>query len=204
MINILLSPVYLTRSLSMSRTGDVVRLNGAVCDFGRLAEGSSLPASAIQSEWFDGQVDRVEGNLHLRIRLPHGPNAPEETRFPVPIVVSVDGLIALPPYEHGHVADSQGQDIPEILIDWSKVITVEMKSKQAAVALLEQVHAEIDSLRKIADSSILPLQDAVDLESATEAEAALLNNWKRYRVALNRLPEQPGYPAEIDWPAPPT
>ncbi|MCT8189895.1 phage tail assembly chaperone, partial [Pseudomonas monteilii] len=25
--------------------------------------------------------------------------------------------------------------------------------------------------------------------------------WKRYRVALNRLPEQAGWPTEIDWPA---
>ncbi|AXQ50603.1 hypothetical protein DZC31_20530 [Stenotrophomonas rhizophila] len=47
------------------------------------------------------------------------------------------------------------------------------------------------------------MQDAVDLDEATDSEAALLKEWKRYRVALNRLPEQQGYPAEISWPAPP-
>ncbi|MFW3895274.1 tail fiber assembly protein [Pseudomonas bharatica] len=68
---------------------------------------------------------------------------------------------------------------------------------------LEQVLAETARRRAIADAAIAPLQDAVDLDEATEAEAALLKEWKRYRVALNRLPEQPGYPNSIDWPAPP-
>ncbi|HCV38575.1 MAG TPA: phage tail protein [Pseudomonas sp.] len=58
-------------------------------------------------------------------------------------------------------------------------------------------------MRAIADAAIAPLQDAVDLEEATEAEIALLKEWKRFRVALNRLPEQAGYPATIDWPSPP-
>ncbi|MFZ5938913.1 tail fiber assembly protein, partial [Pseudomonas sp. HS6-2] len=54
-----------------------------------------------------------------------------------------------------------------------------------------------------ADQAIAPLQDAVDLEEATEAETDQLKLWKRYRVALSRLHEQEGYPTEIDWPAPP-
>ncbi|MNO03921.1 Caudovirales tail fiber assembly protein [compost metagenome] len=52
----------------------------------------------------------------------------------------------------------------------------------------------------MADEAIAPLQDAVELEEATEGEAALLKEWKRYRVALSRLPEQEGYPTSIDWP----
>ncbi|MGG4657535.1 tail fiber assembly protein [Pseudomonas vlassakiae] len=88
-------------------------------------------------------------------------------------------------------------------IDWSKMITAQMKAEQAAAALLTQVQAETARLRSIADVAIAPLQDAVDLDEATDSEAALLKEWKRYRVALNRLPEQQGYPAEISWPAPP-
>ncbi|QYX54352.1 tail fiber assembly protein [Pseudomonas sp. S07E 245] len=88
-------------------------------------------------------------------------------------------------------------------IDWSKVITAEQKAHAAAEQLLAAVMAEIAQRRVVADSTIAPLQDAVDLEDATEAEAAALKQWKRYRVALNRLPDQPGYPATIDWPAPP-
>ncbi|WP_251962302.1 tail fiber assembly protein [Pseudomonas sp. Marseille-Q5299] len=83
------------------------------------------------------------------------------------------------------------------------MITAEMKATAAAAALLEQVQAEIAGLRKVADDAIAPLQDAVDIEDATTEEVAALTLWKKYRVALNRLPEQEGYPNEISWPAPP-
>ena len=88
-------------------------------------------------------------------------------------------------------------------IDWSQVITAEQKSQAAAEQMLAAVVAEVAQRRAAADTAIAPLQDAVDLDEATETEAAALKQWKRYRVALNRLPDQPGYPAVIDWPAPP-
>lgn len=88
-------------------------------------------------------------------------------------------------------------------IDWSQMITAEMKAAQAAAQHLAQVQAENARLRKLADDAIAPLQDAVDLDEATVAETAALKEWKRFRVALNRLPDQEGYPTEIDWPAPP-
>lgn len=88
-------------------------------------------------------------------------------------------------------------------IDWSKRITAQMIAERKAQELLAQTQAETSRLRKIADDAIAPLQDAVDLDEATEAEALRLKDWKRYRVALNRLPDQQGYPATVDWPAPP-
>ncbi|WP_252088748.1 tail fiber assembly protein [Pseudomonas sp. MWU13-3659] len=69
--------------------------------------------------------------------------------------------------------------------------------------LLEMANARRDRLLAIAAIRIAPLQDAVDLGEVTPPETALLNDWKRYRVALNRLPDQPGFPTEIDWPLPP-
>lgn len=44
-----------------------------------------------------------------------------------------------------------------------------------------------DSLLSTATLAIAPLQDAVDLDEATDAETALLTQWKRYRVAVNRV-----------------
>ncbi|MCL8306347.1 tail fiber assembly protein [Pseudomonas putida] len=90
-----------------------------------------------------------------------------------------------------------------IAIDWSQMVTAEMKQAVAAAELLASVQAESARLRKIADDAIAPLQDAMDLDEATAEEGAELTAWKRYRVALNRLPDQPGYPDEITWPAPP-
>ena len=88
-------------------------------------------------------------------------------------------------------------------IDWSQLITKAMKDAAIAHQILADVLAENAKLRDIADTAIAPLQDAVDIDDASEAEVLQLKAWKKYRVALNRLPEQPGYPATIDWPVAP-
>ena len=67
----------------------------------------------------------------------------------------------------------------------------------------QEAQAQSAQLRAIADYAIAPLQDAVDIDEATEEDAAQLKAWKKYRVALNRVPEQAGYPESIDWPAVP-
>ncbi|KAA8694603.1 Tail fiber assembly domain protein [Pseudomonas caricapapayae] len=89
-------------------------------------------------------------------------------------------------------------------IDWSRLITKEMKQEQAAKQRLADVVSEIARLRKIADYTIAPLQDAVDIDDATADEVASLKAWKQYRVALNRIPTQPGYFESIDWPVMPS
>ncbi|EJR8196736.1 tail fiber assembly protein, partial [Escherichia coli] len=45
---------------------------------------------------------------------------------------------------------------------------------------------------------IAPLQDAVDLEIATEEEKSFLASWKRYRVLLNRV--DTSIAPDIEWP----
>lgn len=65
--------------------------------------------------------------------------------------------------------------------------------------LITQTTAKRDSLMAAANAAITPLQDAVDLDDATSEEEALLKEWKKYRVALNRL----DLSAPI-WPVPPT
>ncbi|RBB96806.1 phage tail protein [Pseudomonas sp. MWU12-2115] len=88
-------------------------------------------------------------------------------------------------------------------IDWSQLITKAAKDIDAAEQHRLRVAADISRLRGIADMAIAPLQDAVDIDEATEAEAALLKEWKKYRIALNRLPDQPAYPESIIWPQTP-
>lgn len=60
-----------------------------------------------------------------------------------------------------------------------------------------------DILLRNAATRIAPLQDAVDLGIATDEEAAALLSWKQYRVALNRINTQEGFPANIVWPVSP-
>jgi len=88
-------------------------------------------------------------------------------------------------------------------IDWSRLITKAMKEQVAADQALAIVVTEIDRRRAIADKAIAPLQDAVDIDDATDADVVLLKAWKKYRVALNRLPDEPGYPSSISWPVAP-
>jgi hypothetical protein len=98
MINITFSPVRMNERLVLDMRGDTVIVNGESFDFSRLLEGATLPREAIISEWFPGDVMRTAGVLSMTIRLPHGPYAPEETRFPEPITIEVDGVVKLPPY----------------------------------------------------------------------------------------------------------
>ena len=62
---------------------------------------------------------------------------------------------------------------------------------------------EIAKRRAQADQVIAPLQDAVDLEEASALELDNLRAWKRYRVALNRLADQDGFPETLEWPTAP-
>lgn len=93
------SPVRLGETLTASRAGGVLTLNGIEFDFTPLPEGATLPAEAIDSPWIVGPVSRINGELHLTLRLPHGPNPPHAVAFPEPIHVTEDGPIPLPTEE---------------------------------------------------------------------------------------------------------
>ncbi len=58
-----------------------------------------------------------------------------------------------------------------------------------------------NSLMQVASEHIAPLQDAVDLEIATEEETSLLEAWKKYRVLLNRVDTSTA--SDIEWPTNP-
>jgi hypothetical protein len=62
---------------------------------------------------------------------------------------------------------------------------------------------QLSRLRTLADSTIAPLQDAVDIGESTDEEVIALKAWKKFRIALTRAPAQAGYPQSIDWPMTP-
>lgn len=196
-----LSPVRSDLGLVVARSADILEVNGVEFDFTRLPDGATLPSEAVDCEFVIAPVERISGGLVLTLMLPHGADASEQSRFPVDIVSPADGRVPLP-------TDRDPQpDVPPNwpagvgAIDWSQMVTAEMKQEAAAAQLLGAVQADAASRRAAADSAIAPLQDAVDIDDATDAEVLALKAWKKYRVALNRLPEQPGYPTDIDWPA---
>lgn len=97
-MHLIFSPVRKDETLTASRTGDVLTLNGASLDFGPLPEGATLPRAAIDSPWIAGDVTRVGGELTVPLILPHGADAPDATRFPAPITLTDNGPVDLPPY----------------------------------------------------------------------------------------------------------
>lgn len=99
-MKISLSPVRSDESQPIIlKSGDILTINGEAFDFTGVTEGATLPSDAIVSDWIIGSVSRTAGQLELTIKLPHGANAPESTRFPLPIINPADGLLELPVYE---------------------------------------------------------------------------------------------------------
>lgn len=98
MFNISFSPMRLDHQLEASVSGDVLTVNGESFDFSALPEGALLPQEAVDCAMLVSEVARDGAAIHLTLILPHGAEAPQETRFPQPITAS-DGPVALPPYE---------------------------------------------------------------------------------------------------------
>lgn len=119
-----------------------------------------------------------------------------------------------------YVAPLEGQEVVEITAaqfekqeSYLSVINGKLSKKPpvepplpqpSAEVLRERAQAQQYEALRVAAEAMAPLQDAVDLDEATAAEQARLKAWKRYRVALMRVPEQTGYPQAIEWPLAPT
>lgn len=79
--------------------GDVLTVNDVQFDLAQLGEGDRLPPDAVDSPWIVGSdITRTGGDIVVTLLLPIGPNAPEESRFPAPIIVNTDGPVTLPTY----------------------------------------------------------------------------------------------------------
>ncbi|WP_207848829.1 MULTISPECIES: hypothetical protein [unclassified Pseudomonas] len=91
-----LCPLRSDNTLSVIRSGDSLEINGEVFDFSPLADGDTLPATEINSQWFAGQVDRVDGKLALTIFLPLPINFSPEQAYPEPLLDVPDGAVNLP------------------------------------------------------------------------------------------------------------
>lgn len=112
--------------------------------------------------------------------------------------------------EDGEVFEYSGDDVDNGLVRDGLVVMTEEEVKEhlsPPVLSFEQLVtialSERDRRLEIAAVRIAPLQDAIDLGEAEPDEESSLLAWKRYRVAVNRINQQAGYPSEIDWPASP-
>lgn len=80
--------------LSLERTGpDRLCINGELFNFSPLNDGDVIPAGKVPCDWIVGPVSRINGEIHLTLTLPHGPNPSQAVAFPEPIYVTKDGPI---------------------------------------------------------------------------------------------------------------
>lgn len=96
------SPCHMDGRLEAVIAGDTLVLNGDPLDFSPLEEGDVLPQQAIDSPWIASDVFRVGGAIQLTLRIPHGQDAPLETRFPVnfnDFKAFGDGILPIPSYD---------------------------------------------------------------------------------------------------------
>lgn len=89
------SPMRRDDTLSLSKSGDVLTINGEAFDFTALPDGATLPRDAVVCDWLASDIERIGGVIHLTLVLPHDAKAGPETLFPEPMS-AVDGDIALP------------------------------------------------------------------------------------------------------------
>ncbi len=95
-MQITFSPIRSDQTLSLSRRGDTLIVNGEEFDFSGVPDGAVLPNMAVACDWLVSDVERIGGVLHLSLMLPHGPDAPKKSLFPENLMAS-DGEIVLPP-----------------------------------------------------------------------------------------------------------
>ena len=98
-MKISLSPQRRDDELTLSKSGDVLTINGEPFDFSTLPDGATIPIGNVPCPWIIGPIHRVNGQLGLTLILPHGPNPPNFIAFPEPIIDPPDGNIALPKME---------------------------------------------------------------------------------------------------------
>ncbi len=104
-MHITFSPQWRDAPLSLSKLGDIITVNGEAFDLSVVPEGATLPHEAIDSNWFAGPAERIGGELHITLILPHGPNPSQALAFPQPITVNEDGPIAVPSDEMEEVGE---------------------------------------------------------------------------------------------------
>lgn len=99
---------------------------------------------------------------------------------------------------------------PQVAKDWPGLVEVDDEDSRYVtfVTPIEpdktaMAYATRDSLLAVATVRVGPLQDAVDTGRATDEDTARLMLWKGYRVDLNRIDQQAGFPQDIQWPPSP-
>lgn len=101
-IYIKLAPIVSRDRISVSTEGDTITINNGSYDLSVIPDGATLPNAqeATGCEYFVGDIERIDGELHITLLLPIAEKAGQEACFPAPIAVEQDGVVELPNVEN--------------------------------------------------------------------------------------------------------
>ena len=159
----------------------------------RLEEGIPLPVTYFEDEtgqdWYTLRYEKWQG----------------ENCF---IAVGADGFVSTWADNPNFLTLSEGVSVYEVDAAAlpEDISTLAYRYVDGQFIQFMQPAAEVAEQRKSvllsqAAAAIAPLQDAVDVDDATDSELSRLKAWKKFRVALNRL-DLAAAP-DIDWPVVP-
>lgn len=95
-MKVILSPQRRDETLEVIKKGDILIVNGEEFDFSPVGEGDTLPREAVNSMWFVGNIDRINGELSVTLLFPNPWNYSPEQAFPVPLENVPDGPVIFP------------------------------------------------------------------------------------------------------------
>jgi hypothetical protein len=160
-MQITLSPIRMDATLTVTRAGDVLTINGTRIDL-------SAPTP---NEWIIDSA-LIDGLRHVTLIFPHGATPPPETLSPAVIDVSKDGPVPLPPHD-GDAPETPPDPITE------RMDPVAAKASLRTSAVLPRA----DFCRALKDHGILTPVEAV--------QAAKGNWPDTFDAAIAALPIDP-------------
>ena len=95
-MNIALTPQVRPDSLTLSKSGDILTINGDAFDFSFIEEGDVLPQDAVECPLLASDVTRTDGALVLTVILPIKNTSSDAAKFPASILNAPDGDIEVP------------------------------------------------------------------------------------------------------------
>ncbi|EJN04222.1 hypothetical protein [Phyllobacterium sp. YR531] len=95
-MKITFSPIVMDATLTLSKSGDILTINGEQFDFTDLPDGGTIPSGIIPCDFICGEVSRINGKINLTLALPHGLNPSQHVAYPRCIRDAADGDIAVP------------------------------------------------------------------------------------------------------------
>lgn len=219
-MKIILSPQRREDTLIAIKMGDVLVLNYVRFDLSPIGEGDTLPFDAVHSQWLPGNIERLNGELTLTLLFPNPSNYSQAQAFPSPLLNVPDGVVVFPGPEQADYVPPQpdpATPVTDGVIDWSRLITREMKEAAILAAQLSTVKADLADRNTRAATQIARIQDRIETlgygieigeatpeeEAEQAALAAPLKAWKVYKYALGKVTTQPGWFDSPVWPVEP-